>query len=441
MPVGTHGLYATKEVPMLKMLPLLLAVLFTAAHASTSVFAQRLVTNEDATRLGLQRSWFAQVRVDPSIGKVVDWVLDKDQLFALSNAGAIQALDAETGETLWTTELGVGHQAAAGMAVNAKYVALLGASRLYLLDRTDGQHIWSRKVGGAASAAPALSENFAFVVLLSGLIEGYRLDDPTAYVWQYQSHGRTFESPVTTGEVVSWPSTSGHLYVAQANPPRVLFRVETNDEIVTAPAEQSPFLYVASLDGYLYCFNEFSGSEEWRYATGFPITSQPAIVADKAFVASEGPSLHAVNALTGLPLWDVEGAAQFVAIGKQHTYGLDRFGTLLVLDNETGGIAGRLATGQGTHALVNDQSDRILLVNDRGTVQCLHEIGADEPTWHRVVQEEKVAAEQAVPDPDAATPTTEAADDYSDEPEEDTDESPFESEETDDEADVGFGDF
>lgn len=358
-------------------------------------FAQSLVHNQVASRLGLQRAWFAQVRVDASRHRVVHWLLDKDQLFALTSAGAIQAIDATTGETLWTNELGVGHAPAAGIAVNSKHIALLGAGRLYVMDRMDGHHLWSRAVGGAASAAPALSENYAYVVLLRGRVEGYRLNDPDAYVWQYQSHGRTFQSPTTTGTVVSWPTDSGKLYVGEAEKPRVLFRVETNDEIVAAPAEQAPYLYVGSLDGYLYCFHELTGSEQWRYATGFAITSRPAIVGDKAYAASEGPTLHAVDAKTGAPLWQVDGAAQFVALGEQHTYGLDRYGTLIVVDNESGGIAGRLDTGAATSAVVNDQSDRIFLINDAGLVQCLHEIGAEEPTYYRSGETEGKKGEMA----------------------------------------------
>ena len=399
---------------------LCVAAVFLTAITSTS-FAQYLVTQEAAGRLGLERAWFAQIRVDPAAHRVVHWLLDRDQLFALTSDGTIQAFNAETGETLWTTEVGIGHAPAAGIAVNAEYIALLGSGRLYIMNRVDGHHFWSRQVGGAASAAPALSDTYAYVVLTNGRVEGYPLDDPTANVWQYQSYGRTFQSPTITGKVVSWPSDRGLLYVGTAESPKVMFRVETNDEIVAAPAEQAPYLYVASLDGYLYCFHELTGGEQWRYSTGFAVTSQPAIVGDMAFVASEGATLHAVNAVTGQRLWRVNGAVQFVALGKHHTYGMDRYGTLLVLDSMSGGIAGRLRTSGGGSALVNDQSDRIFLTNDRGLVQCLHEIGAAEPTWHRTGDEGDEAttddtakapadAIDAAPASDEETPAGEASD-------------------------------
>jgi hypothetical protein len=89
------------------------------------------------------------------------------------------------------------------------------------------------------------------------------------------------------------------------------------------------------------------------------------------------------------------GVTQFVALGKQHVYGLDRFGSLLVIDAKTGGLVGRLphnrllsAGNQNPWsergpALVNDQNDRIFLVSNTGLVQCLHEIGVTEPIVYR----------------------------------------------------------
>jgi hypothetical protein len=45
--------------------------------------------------------------------------------------------------------------------------------------------------------------------------------------------------------------------------------------------------------------------------------------------------------------------------------------------------------------LVNDQTDRIFLANDRGLVQCLREIGVNEPTLYRKPTELATADEEA----------------------------------------------
>jgi hypothetical protein len=366
--------------------------------ASPALAKNSLVTFESASVNGLERSWFSHVQVDSARHRVEHWLLEGENVFALTSSGTLHALNAETGESLWVAEAGDSSGITTGFAAAGDYVALLTATRLHLIDRHDGHRIWSRRVGGPPSASPALSATHVWVSLLSGRVEAYPIENPTELAWQYQSSGRIFLRPTVTGDVVSWPTDRGFLYVGQANDPRVLYRIETNDEIVTPAIGQTPYLYSASIDGNLYALNEVNGAERWRYATGYAVTSPPALVEDRAFVASEGPSLHAVDLETGRRAWVLDGASQFVARGGHYTYALDPWGTLYVLDSQTGGVAGTLAAGTGMSAIVNDQSDRIFLVNDTGLIQCLHEIGADEPTWYQK------AATPAVPsDSEAAT--------------------------------------
>jgi hypothetical protein len=171
----------------------------------------------------------------------------------------------------------------------------------------------------------------------------------------------------------------------------------------------TPYLYVASLDGYLYAMNELTGLEQWRYATGFPVTSSPAIVGEHAYVASLEPVLHCLDAKTGARLWRAPGVSHFATQGKARVYASDRYGNLVILDSKTGALVGRLRTAEGLKTVVNDQTDRLFLVNDRGLVQCLREIGAVEPTLYRKPAEVVAAEEAAAAAAAEEAPTEEAA--------------------------------
>ncbi len=378
------------------------AVAITAAPQVDA--AGQLVAFEVAARGGLQRAWYAQVRVDRASSRVLSWALHDQHLFALTSAGTVHTLDSETGETLWVARVGTPGHPIAGPAVNANFVAVLGGSRLYLLDRGDGHVVWSRSVGSAAVAAPALSANYAYVGMLNGRMEGYRLDSPANGAWQYQSAGHIFQAPTITGDFVTWATDRGHLYVSNAIRPRVLFRVETQSEFDSAPTAQNGNFYAASLDGYLSCYSESTGNERWRYSMGLPITRTPAVIGDKVYVASEAPELSAVDSKSGRHLWTTLGTTQFVAQGANRVYGVDRHGALLILESASGAILGRIANGEGISALINDQSDRIFLVSDAGLVQCLHEMGATQPTYYR-----KSPNEADLPAEEPADDSTEAA--------------------------------
>lgn len=342
-----------------------------------------LVTREQAASKGLERAWFAQVPVDTARSRVTTWYLYHDALYSVTNSGIVTALDAETGEQLWAKQVGKTGYAAFGPGANADRIGIVSGGKVYILNRKTGRLEFVRELGSAPSSGPALSSNYAFVALVTGRIEAYNLDNPSAQPWYYQSNGRTFLRPTVTGRVVSWPTSNGTLYVGRANEPGVLFRLETNDDIVTSPAQKDPFLYIASLDGYLYCVHELTGDEKWRYSTGYSITSSPAVVGDHAFVASFEPALHSVNAETGAGEWVANGVSHFAALGKERVYASDDRGHLIILEAATGRTVGHLPVAEGTTTLVNDQTDRIFLVNDRGLVQCLHEIGATAPTVYR----------------------------------------------------------
>lgn len=393
--------FASRPLTLKPLLIACLSLMLTIAFASTDAAwcQSTLITQEAAARAGLERAWFANVPVDPSRSRVTTWYLYKDRLYAVTNSGVASAINAETGEHLWSKQIGKPGYPAFGPSANADYLGIVSGSKLYILNRHNGRAEWVRPLGSAPSSGPALSDSYAYVALLSGRIEAYKLDEPDAQPWYYQSRGRTYLRPTVTGRVVSWPTTEGFVYIGMAEDPGVVFRLETSGDIVTSPAYQQPYLYLASLDGYLYCINEVSGRELWRYSTGYAITSSPAIVGQQAYVASSEPAIHAINSETGAHLWDALGVAHFAAQGKKNVYGADVFGNLVALDPNSGAILHRMSTPPDSESLVNDQSDRIFLVNDRGLVQCLREIGAVEPTLYQ--QPPPPAAEGAEP---AATP-------------------------------------
>jgi outer membrane protein assembly factor BamB len=392
--------------PVARVLVAATATLSTTAAAPSALAARAggpLVAYDEAARIGLERAWFAQVPVDASRSRVSTWYLHTDRLYAVTDSGLVTALEAETGRALWSKQLGRPGVSAFGPAANDEYLGVVSGAKMYLLERETGRIEWSRDLGSAPSSGPALSNKYAYVALVTGRIEGYQLDDPAAQPWYYQSKGRTYLRPTTTGSVVSWPTAEGYLYVSKADDPGVRFRLETNADIVTSPAERAPYLYVASLDGYLYCMNETTGVEKWRYSTGYEIMSSPALVGDHAYVASMEPVLHCLDTITGQRLWAVAGASHFGAEGKTRVYASDRYGNLIVIDAQTGALLGRLQTAEGLETMVNDQTDRVFLVNDRGLVQCLREIGAEEPTLYRKPVEPATppAADEAAPEDEA----------------------------------------
>jgi outer membrane protein assembly factor BamB len=363
----------------------LLGLIFAAGPAAAEL-SRGLISEPQAASVGLKRAWFARAEMNPARSSVVDWILSYDVLLILTDAGVMHALDADTGKTLWYTEIGNSNHPSLGPAANEELVAVINGSTLYLLDRADGSILSQRRIGGAPGAAPALSKDFVFVPTINGLIEGYPLDPnaPVGTRWFYQSFGRALVPPLITPTSLVWTTDAGFLYVSRTEDPGVEFRLETKGKFDARPAYRAPLICAVSLDGEVFAIDEKSGALQWRYLTGYPTDRAPAVVGDRLFVSSEEPTLHCVDVATGLGQWEAREISQFAAATKSHVYGVDRYGTIHILNIADGATVGRIPTGGTLTALVNDQTDRLFLISESGLVQCLHEIGADEPT-HYVV--------------------------------------------------------
>jgi outer membrane protein assembly factor BamB len=359
-----------------------LGVMLSAPSLGADV-ATRLSIQDDAQRIGLKRAWFAQVRLDPARNDMERAVLMGNRLSVLTSAGVLHELNALTGETMWIAPVGNPEYPSLGPTANEQYVALINGSTLYVLDRIDGRPVKIRAVGGAPGAAPALSSKHVFVPLFTGRIEAYPLDEQILTPWYYQSFGRAVVPPLATAESFVWATDAGRLYVGRLPELGVRFRLETSSEILAQPAYRKPFVYAATIDGEVFAMHELTGARRWKYATGFPVTRAAAAVEDRVFVTSEEPALHCIDAEKGLVQWEAPNITQFAALSRDRVYGVDKLGRLVALDAKSGAVIGRMPTDIATHALVNDQTDRIYLISQTGLVQCLHELTADEPLDHK----------------------------------------------------------
>jgi outer membrane protein assembly factor BamB len=341
-----------------------------------------MLAREQIARLGLVRAWFAQVQVDGSHSRVQRAILSGDQLFVLTNVGTLHAIHALTGETMWVATLGRPDFPSLGPAANDAQVAVLNGSTLHVLDRIDGRPIIVRRVGGAPGAAPAMSNNYCFVPMLMGRLEGYGVATETMPLWNYQALGRAMVPPLVTATSVVWSTDVGHIYFGNANAPGVRFRLETGSEIVASPAASGRMIYVGTVAGELIAADEMTGAQPWRFAAGFPIARSPAAIGGRVYVTSLRPALAAVDIVNGVAQWSSPTITQFAAASRERVYAIDNLRSLVVLDAASGAILQRMPTDGASTALVNDQTDRLYLVSERGLVQCLREIAAEQPLYH-----------------------------------------------------------
>lgn len=378
---------------------------FVAVAAPHRLDASSLVTSEAARVLGLERAWFSQAEVNRSRNHVVGATFGQGELVVLSSAGVLQTFDGETGKSVWNSRVGNPDYPSSGPAISERHLAVANGSTLYVYDRSTGREVMSRRVGGGVAGGPSLSESHVFVPLFSGRLEGYPLDNPRITPWYYTATGRIYQTAVVGGDSLVWSTDRSNFYGAGSDASGVRFRFSTSSPIVAAATIKSPRIFAASSSGYVYALDEQTGGLLWRYSTGFSVQNSPSAVAGKVLIVTQEPALHCLNAETGELQWVAAGVEQIGSVSKDHVYGLDTAGGLVALSAKTGRIESRVAGFRGNMAVLNEQTDRLYLVSGHGLVQCLHEIGMDEPYQHEAkTKEDQAPAEEQSADDEGDQP-------------------------------------
>ena len=403
-----------------------------------------LISETTAARHGLTRPWFTQVELDRARGRLRNLVLRDGTLYAQTDKAVVQAIDAETGKTLWSRQVGSPQYLTMSPGIHRDFVAVINGSRLFVLNRYNGDLLLETELTGSPGAGPALSAKRVYIPLVNGQLVAYRLAPPEADTqesevnpsdgtskeketteqqrrWNLsleqnlasplfcQSFGRAMVQPLVTQETpdvenVVWPTDRGYLNLGQIdrqmeNHLALKYRLQTDAAIVGQPAYFPPdpnvsgdsgLIVTTSRDGYVYVFREKDGEPLWRFSTGEPIVESPTAVDGRVYVTMQLGGMYCLAIKTGKELWFAPNLLQFVAASKTRVYATDRIGRLLVLDAQSGVRLDSIATEKMPIKLMNTDNDRIYLADEMGLIQCLHEVELTEPVVHD--KERKLAA-------------------------------------------------
>lgn len=397
---------------------------------------------------GLKRAWASQVGLDRARDHVESIVLWGETLYAQSTRGTIHALDAETGRTRWVVPVGNREHPTLAPGANSEFVAVLNGTNFYLLRADSGRTVWERPLDFVPSAPPVLNETHCFLVMMNGMLAAYAL--PTAKIleqlavqeaagaepdpveqrepWSARSSGTPLSRPTVTAHSVAWTTEAGLAYVVDLDKQELQFEFRARDEIASSPAFQWPYFFVTSRDHNVYAFHERTGREAWRFAADSPVLEPPVVLGETLCIVPQDGGMHCLALDDGRHLWWSPQATQFVAASPTRIYVADAYSRILILDRRSGVRVDVMATERLPFHVFNDQNDRLYLGTASGLVQCLREVGLEQPAVHPRQLAEPVAAEKPVEEgasdadaapaegADEAAPADDAVEPESDEP-------------------------
>jgi len=206
-------------------------------------------------------------------------------------------------------------------------------SEIFALDTKNGTLIWRYPESPDAKtqffAAPAISETQVLAGSYNNTLVAVDKNSGTGK-WTFAlAKDRYIASPLVVGEQIFAPNTDKHLYVLNTSGD-LLWSFKTTGPNWTKPVSDEQFIYLASMDHFLYALNlEYSsaalavdttGSRTlvekpvWSVDLGTAVVADPVISDGKILVATIDGKLHCVDSASGNIAWTFEDGDRYDSI-------------------------------------------------------------------------------------------------------------------------------
>jgi len=179
------------------------------------------------------------------------------------------------------------------------------SGHVYSIDKNSGINISSPQLDGAIDSSPAVANGTVFVGTWNGKV--YALDEATLQVvpsWPKVTGGAIVSSPAVADGLVFVGSRSDKVYAFNASTSKLEWMTnDTHDDVDSSPAVAGGVVFVGSKDGNVYALNATTGKTLWSQPVGPIGWSSPAIAEGKVFIGSKDNRIYALDMNNGSVRW------------------------------------------------------------------------------------------------------------------------------------------
>lgn len=336
------------------------------------------------------------------------------QLLVQTIFGAVFLLDAETGDLLWRTTVGIPNWNGQPAGYNDQNLFISRRDILYVLNRKNGVQRYYTidkdtklpnygfTLRAPLSAAPQADDDMIFFCL-GDRIEAYVMPDwdaaegslkasggaelsaaerkslldrtsalPPLLKWNYHEPGMNVEQPVLlAGGQLTAATVGGAILSLNKFEKSQPYEFQTNSTITARMNQHGLMAYIGADDSIVYAINMGSQRLMWRFLASAPIRFQPGVTDRDVFVSADRKGLYRVDRDTGRAAWVNPQADRFLSTNQRFVYALDRTGLFMILDYARGTTLAHYDLRDWTLPVPNDLTDRCYLANHDGQILCL----------------------------------------------------------------------
>lgn len=239
-------------------------------------------------------------------------------VFVATKSGRVKALNAATGQAIWSSDLSAPIRATPRFSGGALYVASDAA--LHKLDARNGRTLWTKPFGKPLqpileinesksrwdhySAAPIVSGSAVYAGSRDGCFYGFTAATGTQTLKACAKDSIT-ATPAVSGNTGYFASFDNHLYAVRLSDGTIRWKADLAAPIVRDIALSNGAVIAGSRTYDLRAFDHRSGAIRWnRYIWFSWIDSSPAVDAHQLVIgSSDAQHIFAMHASTGKALW------------------------------------------------------------------------------------------------------------------------------------------
>ncbi len=242
-------------------------------------------------------------------------------VFVGSEDGTLYALDAETGDEVWTAGTG---SVPVAPAVAGGQVFVGGTGGVDALDAASGAQTWTVDTDDPVVTAPSVGEETVATLTASGTLHARSLETGDR-VWSAETASApgtslTRYDPSTSGTVIAPerllfgtdPDGGSNGAVAAYNTSAELpgqqrgeqqWRTGVEGAVRSSPTVLDGSVLVGGTGGTVHSLSVFSGEREWVSDTGSPVVSSPTAVGNRVVVGTTDGRVFSLDIDSGEQNW------------------------------------------------------------------------------------------------------------------------------------------
>jgi outer membrane protein assembly factor BamB len=206
--------------------------------------------------------------------------------------GNVTAID-KFGKVQWKRDL-PGRTESSPVVADGKVIVGCECGTLFAFDVVTGKTVWEADLAGPIKAAPAVDKGVAFVGDYSGALSAVNIDDGSIK-WQTGTSGGSFgrtgriyaTAAVAFGRVYVG-SLDGRMYSFEEETGKLAWSKSTGDYIYAAAVaadtdETRPTIYFGSYDGIFYALDAQDGSTRWQKDVGGDISGAGSLIGETVY--------------------------------------------------------------------------------------------------------------------------------------------------------------